>query len=139
MSDPENVKEISELHRNLLVNVSPHYNEDEGLVRLTYNIQGDRKMQRRYECVSMRKLLNDKQIRKIYTSKEFKHQYSLHNLAYPVESIYIWGYGLVSEPEKVRGLIAAMEEDFQNSKSADTILSADGIKLYMQFKPGADG
>lgn len=139
LSDSENIKEISELHRNLLANVSPHYNEDEGLVRLTYNIQGDRKIQRRYECVSMRKLLNDKRIRKIYTSKEFKRQYSLYNLAYPVESVYIWGYGVVSEPEKVRGLIAAMEEDFQNSKSADTILSTGGIKLYMQFKPGSDG
>lgn len=141
LSDPENVKAISDLHRDILAKMSPvdtDYDSSGGMVRLTYNVQGKRKMHRRYEFVSINEFFNNKHMQRVYTSKEFKRKYSFYNFAYPVESIYIWGYGVISEPEKVKGLIASMEEDFRNSKSAATIFASDGVKLNIAFKHNVD-
>ncbi|NLY70938.1 MAG: hypothetical protein GX076_04565 [Clostridiales bacterium] len=129
LKDPENIKAITEFHRNIVQNKNRFENPDSNRFRsnitIEYDTGGILNMNRAYN-IDYEFFANNEDMAKVFESLEYKAINSLYNLgAEKYDSIRLYGklheVHEIYKKDEIEELIACMEKDLRDMSFEDLI------------------
>ncbi len=149
-SDPKNVKALIALHQDI-VNKKSKIEKEQNLniqtypISLYYDISNPLGLQRLY-TLSYKEVINNKQLKQLYESTEFKNYFSFNNLnneemtRMTLSNIYFYDDTaaanlIITDTTKISGLLNAMEKDFQHRTYEDYLSKKHSYcNMYLDYK-----
>lgn len=149
-SDPKNVKALIALHQDIVnkkseVEKAQKLNIQTYPISLYYDISNPLGLQRSY-ILSYKEMINNRHLKQLYESSEFKNYFSFNNLNYEemtrmtLSNIYFYDDTaasnlIITDISKISGLLDAMEKDFQH-RTYENYLSQKHsyCNMYLDYK-----